>query len=192
MLSWLPKIRPRLESLCATWAIPVGVPVGWIQEESGGDPKEVTPLGELGYFQIHPDESKDLGFDHARIGTDPDYGIGCGFRVMDHYRKYARNRLNEVGAGGVPDGSELLWRYAKFCHSIGAGAARKCFMGASDECLTWERFTIYCSDHAQELRAMCGHDPLKWIGLVNRVFMVGAPFGTSTMICQGPPSAPSV
>ncbi len=185
MITWLPAMQPNLEQLCAAWSIPLGVPVGWIQVESGGNPHSTTPLDELGYFQIFPEESKDLGFDHAKIGADAQYGVACGFRLMDHYRRFARNLLNSVGAGAVPDDSELLWRFAKFCHSIGAGAARKCCTAASLECLNWDRFASFCTANMHDLRASTKHDPVKWIGLVDRMFEIGAPFGFK-LTCQAP------
>ncbi len=183
---WLPKMRDELERLCAVWSVPLGVVVGWIEEESGGRPGESTTLREYGVFQIHPEESKDAGFDHERIRTDPAYGLECGYRLVDHYRRLA-SKLTAAAGVDPDDTSELNWRYAKFAHSIGAGAARRCMLAAGSSCASWGTFTAYCRDNEAALLQRTRHSPTKWAGMVDRVFETGAPYGLARLVCQQAP-----
>lgn len=173
---WLPAIRAQLEQLCDLWHVPLGVPVGWIEEESGGDPHSTTTLKEYGLFQIFPDESTDMHFDHDRIRVDQAYGIECGFRLMDRYRSFAIAHLRDAGAD-VPNGSELAWRFTKYAHSIGFGGAKTTMVDAGPMCSSWESFTEFCRQNQASLLHRIKHDPMKWIALVDRVFKDGAPYG---------------
>lgn len=182
-LKWLPALRDKLEQLCANWRVPLGVVVGWIEVESGGRVSETTKLREYGIFQIHPEESADLGFDHERIHHDAAYGLECGFRLVDHYRKVSWRFLSDAGAR-LEQGSETHWRMAKFCHSIGSGAARACIAGAQLKASSWDRFAEYLRMNGDALYKRLRHDPRKWLALVDRCFVVGAPYSVDSLVCK--------
>ena len=178
-LSWLPALRDRLETACTASGVPLGVAVGWIEVESGGRIGEVTSLGERGLFQLIPDEIEDLGLNAAKLSTDVDYSIQSGMALIALCRKYLR-----AYAVTLNDGDELYWRLVKFVHSIGPGAARTIVREAAKAgALTdWDALKVYCqgrdSDYLQRLR----HSPMKWIGLVDRMFTIGAPYGVDSSV----------
>jgi hypothetical protein len=93
-----------------------------------------------GYFQIHPDESKDRGFQHQRLSTDPDYSVQAGIDNVRYYARLARQRFPSI-----PVGSELYWRVVKLQHAMGSGLARRLLNGmrASNIPLTWETIKQY-------------------------------------------------
>jgi len=181
---WLPALRVKLEDLCLTHQVPLGVAVGWIERESGGRLGDVTDLDERGYFQILPDESKDLGLpavDHKRLSTDSDFSLEIGFRLVRHYRKVVMGW--EIS--GLDPGSETAWRFVKFAHSIGPGAAHRIVVDASSQAGmlgSWGLFSEYCRLNDGRYRLSkedggLGHSPAKWINFVNDVFVSGEPYG---------------
>jgi hypothetical protein len=90
--------------------IPLYLLLGWINVESAGRLERPTSIGELGYFQLHPDESKDLGLpSHSRLRTDPEYSIWAGTELVRWKAWGAHQR-------GFPQGTELFWRVAKWLH----------------------------------------------------------------------------
>jgi hypothetical protein len=120
--------------------IPLEFLLGWIAVESGGRIDEVTSLDERGFFQIHPDESKDRGFQHQRLSTDPDYSVQAGIENVRYYARLARQRFPSI-----PMSSELFWRVVKLQHAMGSGLARRLLNGirASNIPLTWEAIKQY-------------------------------------------------
>lgn len=179
LLSWLPALRERLETACTTNGVPLGVAVGWIQVESGGRVGEMTSLGERGLFQLIPDEIEDLGLDAAKLSTDVDYSILGGMNLIKRCQKYLRSYAVNVDLGG-----ELYWRLVKFVHSIGPGAARTIIRDASKASVltTWDAFEAYCTQHDADYLSRLRHSPVKWCGLVDRVFLIGAPYGVESGI----------
>jgi hypothetical protein len=89
--------------------IPLYVLLGWINVESAGRLEGPTSIGELGYFQLHPEESQSLKLDHSRLRTDPDYSVWGGIQLVRWKAAAAQQR-------GFPEASELLWRVAKWLH----------------------------------------------------------------------------
>ncbi len=89
--------------------IPLYFLLGWIQVESAGRLEETTSLNELGYFQVHPDESRMLNLDHPRLGTDSEYSVFGGIRLVRYNAAQAQSR-------GFPAETELLWRATKWRH----------------------------------------------------------------------------
>ena len=174
---WLPNLRPALERGCAEFSVPLGVPVGWIQVESGGRIGEVTELDERGFFQLLPDESADLGLDHQRLSYDVEYSVRGGFLLIDRYRRILRNFTVQLQPL-LLNGSEFQWRLVKFCHGIGPGAARTISREASAANLfdTWPNFFAYCQRNDAMYLQRLKHSPFKWCSQIDKMFDIGRPY----------------
>jgi len=172
-LSWLPDIRDRIEQLAAEFQVPVGLAIGWIEVESGGHIGEVTSLGERGYFQLMDDESASLGLNHDRLSIDIDYSLRGGFMLVDYYRDMVGRWEVETLEG------ELFWRMVKMAHSIGPGACKVIVKQAvaSSALATWSDFRSFCFRNDHKFVVALRHSPAKWCALVDRVFLIGSPFG---------------
>lgn len=116
--SWVQTLLPLLEKYRSpivpttnryAGEIPLYFLLGWIQVESAGRLEETTSLNELGYFQVHPDESRMLKLDHPRLGTDSEYSVFGGIQLLRFNASQAQSR-------GFPAGTELLWRATKWRH----------------------------------------------------------------------------
>lgn len=175
--AWLPALRPRLEALCATWDVPLPVAAAWIQVESGGRIEETTSLDERGFFQLFPEESKDLAVDHSKLSTDVDYSLGAGFLLIGYHRRAVERCCTVDG--------ELLWRLTKFSHSIGVGAATQIIRSASTSSAlaTWEDFGAYCHRNEAAYVQRFKHSPAKWLNLVDRMFELAAQVGPIALAC---------
>jgi len=184
---WLPKLRPRLETLCLEHGVPLGVAVGWIQKESGGRLSETTSYDERGYFQLMPEESKDLGLDHARLSTDSDYSLEAGFTLIASYNRRVLKAASHASITDqrvrafldTPHGTEYRFRLVKFFHSIGGGAAKAIFLDAliDQAADSWAALSIYAMERDDQYLHELKHRPSKWIGLVNEMFKIGEPYG---------------
>jgi len=190
-LGWLPPIRQALETLCAAHAVPLGVPVGWIEVESGGLMREVTTLDERGYFQLTPEESNLLGIDHQRQSYDSSYSMACGFKLMDYYRGRVAVICAGVGAVSKP-GTEFCWRLVKLAHSMGQGATRAILHDAQTvgACETWESLRAFAVQRNALYLHQLRHSTAKWFGLVDRVFDIGKPYGLEQLLCSTPVGMP--
>lgn len=116
--SWVPRVLPALNQYRGNISplpnrypgeIPLYVLLGWINVESVGRLEGPTIIGELGYFQLHPEESQSLQLDHPRLRTDADYSIWGGIQLVRWKADGAQKR-------GFPPGTELFWRVAKWLH----------------------------------------------------------------------------
>jgi len=142
--------------------IPLEFLLGWIAVESGGRIDVITPrLNERGFFQIHPDESKDRGFQHERLTTDPDYSVQAGIANVRYYADLARQRFPSI-----PPGSELFWRIVKLQHAMGSPLARRLLdsMRASNIPLTWEAIKRYEVTNGPGLHRLLTVQPLGRFG----------------------------
>lgn len=167
-------IMPQLQSASRSTGIPLGLFVGWIAAESNGNIKETTSLNEKGYFQLMPEESKSLGLDHDRLGTDPQYSIDGGVQLIQkRYVPFAQ------GLGIFPNGSADFFRLVKLGHTMGVGAAKKVVDAAkaAGAVSSWDVLDHYAMDNSSALYKQTGHSPKKWFPLVDKVYSIGAPYG---------------
>ena len=151
--------------------IPLEFLLGWIAVESDGRIDEVTNLDERGFFQIHPDESRDRGFQHRRLSTDPDYSVKAGIENLRFYARLTRRRFPST-----PAGSELFWRVVKLQHAMGSGLARQLLqrMLARNIPLTWEAIKRFEVTDGPRLHRLLRVRPLGRFGRnVDEVFTRG-------------------
>jgi hypothetical protein len=176
--AWVRKLIPLLNRYRGE--IPLWFLIGWIAFESGGNIKSRTGLNELGYFQIHPDQSRDLrlyerfGKTHEELSTDPDFSIKAGILLV-------RSLMNRVKQLGYQPGTELFWSLVRWHHWLPRGIKvilahmRRNGFRASN----WEEFRKYVLDHRQEFlrlipaRPRTGWDPAAGIRVVDRAFELG-------------------
>lgn len=177
--SWLPKLRPQLQSLCNAWLVPLGVPVGWIQVESGGRLDEVTTLKERGYFQLMPSESADLGLQHERLTTDSMYSLSAGFKLINYYSRAIGRVCRIGGIEYVRPGTEYHWRLVKLGHSMGLGATQRILLDAAKEhaTISWDVLKAYALQNDAALTQKTKHSPAKWFPFIDRMFAIGQPYG---------------
>lgn len=95
--------------------IPLHFLLGWIEVESGRRIDSSTYLCERGYFQIHPDQSKDLGWNHEPLSYDPDYSIKRGVELV---RAMVRATEKLATKYGVSKASDAFWGLVKMYHWI--------------------------------------------------------------------------
>jgi hypothetical protein len=154
--------------------IPLDFLLGWIAVESDGRIDVVTSLDERGFFQIHPDESKDARppFQHRRLSTDPDYSVQAGLQLVRYYADLARHRFP-----WIPSGSELFWRIVKLEHAMGSGLAWKLLsqMRARGIETTWEAIKRYELTEGPKVHALLAREPGRFGRNVDRVFERGRP-----------------
>lgn len=151
--------------------IPLDFLLGWVAVESGARVDDRTSLDERGFFQIHPDESRDRHFDHLRLSSDPDYSVRAGIENVRYYAALARRRFPSV-----PAGSELFWRIVKLQHAMGSGLAKQLLDGlsATGVPLTWEAIERYEITDGPRLHRLLRVRPLGRFGHnVDEVFTRG-------------------
>ena len=91
--------------------IPLDVLLGWVTRESNGRLGPPTKLDERGYFQIHPGQSKMLGLNHEKVGSDPDYSVFAGIKLLEALAK-------EAQAAGFTREKMPFWHVVKLRHSL--------------------------------------------------------------------------
>ncbi len=164
---WVAVVRPYLESHRGD--IPLPFLLGWISVESNGRIAEVTALDERGYFQIHPDESSDLHFDHQRLSTDSDYSLQCGIDLVNHYAHAAETL-------GFGRGSDVFWHVVKLGHAMGFSSVKKIAGDMAQDNVkpqTWQIISSYCASNRARILHQTKHDPVKWTANVDEVFRRG-------------------
>jgi hypothetical protein len=152
--------------------IPLDFLLGWIYVESNGLIDVITSIDERGFFQIHPDESRDRHFDHRRLTTDPNYSVRSGLQLVRSYADLARRRFP-----WIPPGSELFWRVVKLQHAMGSGLARKLLASMQSTGVpptTWEAIRAYeATPAAQQLHRLLRVKPGRFSHNVDAVFTNG-------------------
>jgi hypothetical protein len=151
--------------------IPLDFLLGWIAVESDGRLDTVTRLDERGYFQIHPDESRDRHFDHQRLTTDQEYSLRAGIENVRYYAGLARRRFPSIAPG-----SELFWRVVKLQHALGSPLTRRLLDGmtAAGIPLTWDEIRRYEISHGPQLHRLLRVQPLgRFARNVDAVFTRG-------------------
>ena len=162
--------RPALERL-AGHDVPLVMLLGHIQRESGGRPNERTKLDERGLMQIHPETSRQMGFDHNRM-FDPLYSMWAG---VEMFRRMA-DRLQREFPSWFPVRNDFFWRVVRFEFAIGSGATRQIIrrmQAERSEPRTWAQFTAYLTKNRAALLQLTKHDPAKWAASVDQVFETG-------------------
>jgi len=160
--------------------VPLDFLLGWIAVESNGNLRETTSLDERGYFQIHPDESKDLRLDHQRLSVDSDYSIESGIKLIDFYARQAETL-------GIPRTSSSFWPIVKFIHAIGMGSAKKFFADMRQHNLSptdWPAIRNYANSNRERLKKVLKHDPVKWVHNVDAVISKGQSLAESSKKCN--------
>ena len=169
---WIPKVIPLLERYRQD--LPLEFLLGWIQIESGGKNATVTNLDERGYFQVHPDESKDYGFtDHQRISRDADYSVQVGIELVR--RKAKRAKLL-----GFRPGTDLFNHAIKLLHWAPAGVKailqRMKADGFAFADKSWSEFKEYVQNHHLEIQILTKKlsgknlSPIRGIANVDKLF----------------------
>lgn len=167
------KILPLLKQASDSSGVPLGLLVGWIAKESGGKIESTTKYGEVGLFQLMPDEYKKLGLDPALLASDPTYSINGGLALIASY-------MGEVNKLGVAQqGTAYFWRLVKLFHTMGSGAAKQIVAAAqgAGEARTWARLEAYALANEAELLHATKHSPTKWFPFVDKIADIGTPFG---------------
>jgi hypothetical protein len=176
--TWVRKLVPLLS--LHRGDIPLEFLIGWIAFESGGNICSGTGLDERGYFQLHPDQSKDLrlyekfGKRHEELSYDPDFSIQAGILLV-------RSFMDRVKRLGYQPRTDLFWRLVKWHHWLPKGIRvilahmKQSGFRASN----WKEFRKYVLDHRSEFLRLIpakpetGSDPASGIRSVDRVFELG-------------------
>lgn len=171
MASWVNLYAPIIAKVASGSDIPLAMLLGHVQHESGGRPNDRTKLDERGLFQIHPGTSKEMGFDHSRM-FDPSYNIWAGVEMF----KRMADKLQREYRLLFPSRTDFFWRVVRFEFSIGSGAVRQILRAMAAEHVqprSWKQFEAYLTANRKRLLSLTKHDPVKWAGMVDRVFATG-------------------
>lgn len=172
-----------MQFLASEFRQPLGLNVGWVEVESGGDVHNSTDIlgGEYGLYQISADERAVIGANPDLLQTDESYSLYMGNRLADHYAGVVRSwRLP------IRDGSEYFWRLVKACHTFGSESLHQALLGAfaADQGSTWEDFEAWARENPDTFGKTVQLSPaqaLYHLGNIDRVFAIGAPYGLTTL-----------
>jgi membrane-bound lytic murein transglycosylase MltF len=171
MTAWVSLYAPVIAKVASGSDIPLAMLLGHVQHESGGRPNDRTKLDERGLFQIHPGTSKEMGFDHARM-FDPNYNIWAGVEMFKRMADKLQREYRQL----FPSRNDFFWHVVRFEFSIGSGAVRQILRTMAAEHFqprSWAQFESYLTANRQRLLSLTKHDPVKWAGMVDRVFATG-------------------
>ena len=146
VLALAPSVKLALDARGGD--IPAWLDLGWIFVESGVDVGQATTkgfaAGELGLFQLAPDERSATGFtDTARMTSksDVDYQIAAGHALIDYYG-------GKVAAVGVDSSIDpLYWMLIKLAHGMGRGGMQSLVRAYTAQAggppTTWDDFASF-------------------------------------------------
>lgn len=175
---WVRTLLPLLDRYRGK--IPLDFLLGWVQVESGGNIRSLTPWNERGYFQLYPDDSVGLKLNHERLSSDPDYSVQAGIALVNRDAAWAQGL-------GFKSGSDLLWHVVKLRHWLPAGINAIVRDMRQHHVVpdTWDDFEEYVAANRprinESIRIAAGLKqplPPKWdvaygIAFVNRMFNEG-------------------
>ena len=116
--SWWPAVRRVLKANLAHFPKGISLPFlgAWVEQESGGRHYIASRLGEMGYFQLHPETIIDHFGGRAAVAkirreiiADPNASARWGGKMLSQY-------ADELDQIGVPRGSELWHGLLKAMH----------------------------------------------------------------------------
>lgn len=183
MSAWVKRYGPVIAKFASGSDVPLAMLLGHVQHESGGRPNDRTKLDERGLFQIHPGTSKDMGFDHARM-FDPNYNIWAGVEMFKRMAHKLQREYRQL----FPARNDFFWHVVRFEFSIGSGAVRKILRAMTAEHVqprSWAQFKAYLTANRKRLLSLTKHDPVKWAGMVDRVFATGQKLVTGGLVVVG-------
>jgi len=162
------KLLPKLREVAADTAIPLGLLVAWIGNESGGRLNDTTRLDARRYSQLMPSASKPIGVDHARLSTDSDYSIDAGVKLIWKYM----GLITDLNVARM--GTSYFWRLVKLAHSMGSGQTKKVVNAAkaAGQAGSWDALENFALD-----MKINGPQPKKWFPFVDKIYRAGKPFG---------------
>ncbi|HWC77628.1 MAG TPA: peptidoglycan-binding domain-containing protein, partial [Blastocatellia bacterium] len=152
--------------------IPVHFLLGWIQVESGLRIDSSTYLCERGYFQVHPEQSQDHGFDHDRISYDHDYSVQCGMVLVRGMVKAIEQLAKKYG---FSKNSDLFWGLVKLYHWIPSAPAKILadMHARGVKPASWAvvaDFAVAPANRSRLKKALSGFDPPDGINNANKTF----------------------
>jgi hypothetical protein len=131
--------------------------LAWINEESGGNPKDRTALDERGIMQVMPSEATDMGmspvdFDFLLLGDgDPGYDPDRHFQISTKLVRYKQRVADAyLKKFGVDFSGQDYWTFVKLVHGLPSIAhdGMAAFVAANghepasfDDFANWIRFT---------------------------------------------------
>jgi hypothetical protein len=170
---WVSGLLPLLE--CYRGDIPLDFLIGWIAVETGGCVGDISRIDERGYFQIHPDELKNIKLkvngqpapvDRERLATDPEYSVRAGIALVRYYMGRAESVLK------IKRGTDLFWPMVKFQHT-GTGFVQR-FLGDmrrhGKSPTTWAEVRRYAEENRDRLKSVVGYDPVRLVENVDHLF----------------------
>ncbi|MEP7342386.1 MAG: penicillin-insensitive murein endopeptidase [Acidobacteriota bacterium] len=145
--------------------IPLHFLLGWIKVESGLRLDSLTSLCERGYFQIHPDESKDRRWNHEPLSYDPDYSIVQGIKLVHEMAK----KTEALGKKyGFTKQNDIFWGLVKLHHWIPSAPAKilEAMNRSGVRPLTWQSIEQYIKKRS--IPALGKWNPADGVANVNK------------------------
>lgn len=139
--------------------IPLHFLLGWIEVESGRRIDSSTYLCERGYFQIHPEQSKDRRWEHEPLSYDHDYSIRRGVELV---REMVLRTEKLVEKYGISKGSDAFWGLVKMYHWIPSSPPKILdhMNSRGRRPTSWAAIMKYIVDEKTHIPALGGWNPI--------------------------------